>query len=52
MAHLEHNTNGILSIVYMGSSKAVCSHNFDDNAARVTCLELYGLADFVSYSIS
>jgi len=36
-AHLEQNDNGILSIVYAGQSKAVCSHSFDDNSARVAC---------------
>jgi hypothetical protein len=50
VAHLEQNNNGILSIVYGGESRALCSHGFDDNSARVACTELYLVPEFLSYS--
>ena len=52
MAHLTHNTDAILSITYIGETKALCHNGFTENSARVACLELYGTPDIVSYEIN
>ena len=52
MAHLTQNSDGILSITYVGEAKALCHNGFTENSARVACLELYGSPDVVNYEIN
>jgi hypothetical protein len=48
---LSHSTaTAVLSITYIGESRAVCDQGFDDDAAAVACFELYGTKIFRSYS--
>jgi hypothetical protein len=47
---IQNATTGILSISYEGETRALCAQKFTDNDARVACEELFGKAEFVSYS--
>ena len=46
-----HNSDGILSIIYTGEIRSLCSNGFTENSAYVACLELYGDPEVNSFTL-
>jgi len=46
------NVTFILNSYYNGKIKGVCDDNFDENAAKTACKELYGNENVVVFNIS
>ena len=50
-ATVNQNSNGVLSITYLGERRSLCDEEFTAQDARTVCTELYGTPDYFSYSL-